>query len=147
VNAATVEIDPGFDVGAFLDNPLVAHVAASGPTLRPLWFLWEDAAFWWLTGGWTSLTSILKSDPGVALVVDRCDLETGTVQQVMAEGDAEIYQLDGGRAERILERYLGPDVTRWPERFKRDAFDDPATRLIRLEPVRLWARDRSYAIR
>lgn len=136
--------DAGFELERFLAQPLVARVAAAGPSVRAVWFLWEDGAFWWLTGNWSRLPSILKGDPRVALVVDTCDLETGEVLQVTAAGEAEIYQLDAARACRILHRYLGADASRWPERFKRGTFHDPATRLIRLEPSRLRARDLSY---
>jgi hypothetical protein len=146
VSTATARIDEGFDLEAFLAQPLVARVAAAGPSVRAVWFLWEDGAFWWLTGGWSRLPSTLKGDPRVALVVDTCDLATGEVLQLSAEGDAEIYQLDAGRARRLLRRYLGADDSRWPERFKSGTFHDPATRLIRLEPSRLRARDLSYAI-
>jgi nitroimidazol reductase NimA-like FMN-containing flavoprotein (pyridoxamine 5'-phosphate oxidase superfamily) len=145
--ATRLPLEAGFDLDAFLERPLVAHVAAAGPSVRPVWFLWEDGAFWWLTGGWARLPSILKADPSVALVVDTCDLESGTVHQLTAEGDAEIYQLDAGRARRMLQRYLGLDESRWPERFRHGTFDDPATRLIRLEPRRLRARDLSYEFR
>jgi nitroimidazol reductase NimA-like FMN-containing flavoprotein (pyridoxamine 5'-phosphate oxidase superfamily) len=137
-------VEARFDVDAFLEQPLVARVAAAGPSVRAVWFLWEDGAFWWLTGGWSRLPSILKADPRVALVVDTCDLETGEVLQVTAAGEAEIYQVDSGRVRRILQRYLGADASRWPERFKQGTFDDPTTRLIRLEPCRLRARDLSY---
>lgn len=146
MSTAAVRVDADFDVDAFLAQPLTARVAAQGPSVRAVWFLWEDGAFWWLTGGWARLPSILKADPRVALVVDTCDLETGTVHELTAEGDAEIYQLDAGRARRILQRYLGADASRWPERFKRGTFDDPATRLIRLEPGHLRARDLSYEV-
>ena len=80
----------------------------------------------------------------MALVVDTCDLATGEVLQLSAEGEAEIYQLDSGRARRLLRRYLGADESRWPARFKSGTFHDPTTRLIRLEPTRLRARDLSY---
>ena len=98
MSTAPAQIDAGFDVQAFLEQPLVARVAAAGPSVRAVWFLWEDGAFWWLTGGCARLPSILKADPRVAVVVDTCDLETGTVHQLTAEGDAEIYQLDAGRS-------------------------------------------------
>jgi Pyridoxamine 5'-phosphate oxidase len=146
VSTAAVRIDADFDVDAFLAQPLTARVAAAGPSVRAVWFLWEDGAFWWLTGGWARLPSILKADPRVALVVDTCDLETGRVHQLTAEGEAEIYQLDAGRAHRMLQRYLGADASRWPQRFKHGTFDDPATRLIRLEPGELEARDLSYEL-
>ena len=109
-----------------------------------VWFLWEDGAFWWLTGSWSRLPSILKADPRVALLVDTCELDTGEVRQLSAEGEAEIYQRDPGRACRILQRYLGADASRWPERFKGSTFHDPATRMIRLEPSSMRARDLSY---
>lgn len=139
-------MEADFEVEPFLTQPLLARVAAAGPSVRSVWFLWEDGAFWWLPGDWSRLPSILKADPRVALVVDTCDLRSGEVLQLSAEGEAEIYQLDTGRACRILQRYLGSDASRWPERFKSGTFHDPATRLIRLEPTRLRARDRSYEI-
>jgi hypothetical protein len=49
-----------------------------------------------------------------------------------------------GRARRLLRRYLGADESRWPERFKGGTFHDPTTRLIRLEPTHVRARDLSY---
>jgi hypothetical protein len=144
MSIATAQIDEGFDLDAFLAQPLVARVVARGPSILAVWFLWEDGAFWWLTGGWSRLSATLKADPSVALVVDTCDLATGEVLELSAEGEAEIYQLDSGRARRLLRRYLGADESRWPERFKSGTFHDPTTRLIRLEPTRVRARDLSY---
>jgi nitroimidazol reductase NimA-like FMN-containing flavoprotein (pyridoxamine 5'-phosphate oxidase superfamily) len=132
------------DIDSFLARPLVAHVAAAGPSVRPVWYLWEDGAFWWLTGGWSELPAILKADPRVAIVVDTCDIHTGEVLQVIADGDAEIYQLDPARARRKLRRYLGSDESRWPARFANGTFEDPDTRMIRLEPTELRARTLSY---
>jgi hypothetical protein len=45
-----------FDVDAFLREPLTARLATGGPTVRPVWFLWEEGAFWVLTGPWASAT-------------------------------------------------------------------------------------------
>jgi nitroimidazol reductase NimA-like FMN-containing flavoprotein (pyridoxamine 5'-phosphate oxidase superfamily) len=70
--------DP-FDVDAFLMRPLVARVATTGPSVRPVWFCWEDGAFWWITGAYARLPEILARDPRVALVVDDCDLRTGAI--------------------------------------------------------------------
>jgi hypothetical protein len=144
VSTAAARIDAGFDLEGFLAQPLVARVAAAGPSVRAVWFLWEDGAFWWLTGNWSRLPSILKADPRVALVVDTCDLETGEVLQVTAAGEGEIYQLDPGRARRILRRYLGGDESRWPERLTVRTLHNPATRMIRVQPSRLGARSVSY---
>lgn len=79
-------VQAGFDLDGFLGQPLVARVATVGPTwptVRPLWYLWEEHAFWWLTGEWSRLGQLLDHDPRVALVVDTCDLRSGEVLQVM----------------------------------------------------------------
>ena len=107
-----------FDVDEFLGRPLVAHVATSGPTVRPVWFLWEERALWWLTGPWSELRGHLDADSRVAFVVDSCDLRTGEVRQVIASGDAEVVDYDEGRARRKLAKYLGWDEARWPSRFR-----------------------------
>lgn len=120
-------------VEEFLSRPLVAHVATNGPTVRPVWFLWEDAAFWWLTGPWSALARHLGNDSRVALVVDTCDVSTGEVLQVAATGSAELHPLDRSRAERRLTKYLGDDIAAWPARFQ-EPLADSTTTLIRLVP-------------
>jgi nitroimidazol reductase NimA-like FMN-containing flavoprotein (pyridoxamine 5'-phosphate oxidase superfamily) len=143
-HGTSLRIDAGFDLAGFLGQPLRARVAAAGPSVRSVWFLWEDGAFWWLTGSWSRLPSILKADPSVALVVDTCDLATGEMLEVTAGGEAEIYQLDPARSRRLLRRYLGGDESRWPERFTVHTLHNPSTRLIRLQPSRMEARELSY---
>lgn len=136
-----------FDVDAFLAQPLVARVAAAGPSVRPVWFLWEDDAFWWITGAYAHLPKILADDPRVSLVVDSCDLDNGEVRQVAARGTAEVVAFDPDRARRKLIRYLGPDETRWDDRFRLDYLTEPdaETRLVHLVPERLSSRDLSYS--
>ncbi len=137
-----------FDVDAFLAQPLVARVATTGPAVRPVWFLWEDGAFWWLTGSWSRLADQLRTEPAVALVVDTCDLTTGQVRQVQARGDAEVLPFDTDRARRTLSRYLGDDPARWDQgRFAISTSGmagsgEPA--FVRLAPERLTARDLSF---
>jgi nitroimidazol reductase NimA-like FMN-containing flavoprotein (pyridoxamine 5'-phosphate oxidase superfamily) len=49
VTGTTWTVDDGFDLDGFLDQPLVAHLATvgrTGPSVRPLWYLWEGRAFW-----------------------------------------------------------------------------------------------------
>ena len=136
----------GFDLDAFLGRPLIARVATlgrSGPSVRPLWYLWEQSAFWWLTGGWSKLGQLIERDPRVALVVDTCDLGRGEVLQVTARGRARIEPFDPERARRWGSRYLGPDERHW-RRFHGGVFDDPTTRFVVLEPSSLRARDLSY---
>lgn len=132
-----------FRVEELLDQPLVAHLATSGPTLRPIWFLWEDQAFWWLTGTWSHLPGRLTDDPRVGMVVDTCDLATGVVRQVRARGEAELHAYDPDRAYRKLRRYLGDDPEAWDrERFSLEA--EEGDRFACLRPARLEAIDLSY---
>ncbi|PBC94837.1 pyridoxamine 5'-phosphate oxidase [Streptomyces sp. Ag82_O1-15] len=138
-----------FDVDAFLRQPLTARMATGGPTVRPVWFLWEDEAFWVLTGPWARLFDRVKDDPKVALVVDECDLATGRVRQVIARGRAELVPFEVPRGRRKLSRYLGADEAVWDERFVRYLYDDPGERgtmWLRLEPVSLTAMDLSYSV-
>jgi nitroimidazol reductase NimA-like FMN-containing flavoprotein (pyridoxamine 5'-phosphate oxidase superfamily) len=121
---------------AFLEQPLVAHLATAGPTVTPIWFLWEDGAFWWLTGSWSRLATRLSSDPRASIVVDSCDLATGTVLSATARGPADIVALDRDRALRKLAKYLGPDQARWPQERFLAPLSDPTSRLGRLVPQR-----------
>jgi hypothetical protein len=137
-----------FDVDEFLARPLTARLATDGPTVRPVWFLWEDGAFWVLTGPWTRLYARVREDPRVALVVDVCDLGSGEVRQVIARGRAELVPFDVPRGRRKLTRYLGPDESRWDPRFTGYLYDDPVergTHWLRLPPSSLRAMDLSYA--
>ncbi|MEU3947268.1 pyridoxamine 5'-phosphate oxidase family protein [Streptomyces sp. NPDC029526] len=122
------------DVSEFLSQPLVARVATRGPEVRPVWFLWEDGAFWWLTGSYSRLERLLAEDARVALVVDTCDLAAGAVFSVTCRGEAEVVPLDRARAIRKLTRYLGPE-DRWPARFSAP-LDDPETSMVRFTPDR-----------
>ncbi|MEV0277291.1 pyridoxamine 5'-phosphate oxidase family protein [Streptomyces sp. NPDC050610] len=138
-----------FDVDAFLAQPLTARVATSGPTVRPTWFLWEDGAFWILTGSWAKLLGRVQADPAIALVIDVCDVGTGLVRQVIARGEAEILPFDVPRGRRKLSRYLGADEAEWDERFRRYLLDDPAvsgSAWLRLRPTSLTAKDLSYSV-
>jgi hypothetical protein len=52
---ATWWVADGVHLDAFLDRPLVARLVTmrrAGPAVRPVWYLWEDQRFWWLTGAW-----------------------------------------------------------------------------------------------
>jgi nitroimidazol reductase NimA-like FMN-containing flavoprotein (pyridoxamine 5'-phosphate oxidase superfamily) len=139
-----ITLDDGFDLQAFLERPLVARVAAAGPTVRPVWYLWEEEAFWWLTGRWSRLEAVLDRDPEVAIVVDSCDLESGAVFQVVARGAAKVVPFDPGRARRKLRRYLGPDEAAWDPRFLEGTFEEPGIAFVRLAPRTLRGRDLSF---
>lgn len=136
-----------FDVDEFLGQPLTARVATVGPTVRPVWYLWEESAFWILTGPWARLLSLVEHDRRLALVVDVCDLATGLVRQVTARGHGEVVSFDTPRGRRMLRRYLGADESGWDSRFRRYLHSDPlelGTVWLRLRPDRLDAKDLSY---
>jgi nitroimidazol reductase NimA-like FMN-containing flavoprotein (pyridoxamine 5'-phosphate oxidase superfamily) len=139
-----------FDVAAFLARPLVARVAAlapnrPAPTVRPVWYLWEEETFWVLTGHWSRLGAALAANPAFALVIDSCDPATGQVLQVTATGRGMVVPFEAGRARRKLRRYLGPNEDSWDPRFRPG--QDPAApgvRWARLVPDRLDIRDLSF---
>ncbi|MEU9059091.1 pyridoxamine 5'-phosphate oxidase family protein [Streptomyces sp. NPDC048430] len=130
-----------FDVAAFLTRPLVARLATAGPRVRPVWFLWEDDAFWVLTGPWSRLERRLAENPTFELVVDSCDLDTGTVHQVIARGLGRTTEFDAARGRRKLSRYLGKREKMWDPRFSLGA---EGNRWALLEPTTLWAVDMSF---
>ncbi|WP_370950087.1 pyridoxamine 5'-phosphate oxidase family protein [Amycolatopsis sp. cg5] len=138
-----------FDLDEFLARPLIARVATNGPTVRPTWYLWEDGAFWILTGPWARLTAKVRADPAVALVVDEGDIATGLIRQVIARGKAEELPFDVARGRRLLVRYLGADESRWDRRFRSYLHDDPiekGTIWLRIRPERIAAKDISYTV-
>lgn len=113
-------------------------MATNGPAVRPVWFLWEGGAFWWITGSYARLPGLLAEDPRVALVIGTCDLATLEILQVTARGRAEVAPFDEARAKRKLLRYLSDDEEAWPTEFR--AFG-PDARFVRLIPERLTAID------
>jgi Pyridoxamine 5'-phosphate oxidase len=140
---------PDFDIDAFLAEPLTARVATNGPTVRPTWYLWEDAAFWILTGPWAKLTARVQTDPTLAITVDVCDVMTGLTQRVIARGSAEVLPFDVPRGRRLLTRYLGSDEQRWDPRFLGYLYNDPAelgTVWVRIVPSFVRATDVSYQV-
>lgn len=133
-----------FEVTAFLARPLVARVAtiapSGAPTVRPVWFLWEDGFLWWLTGAYAVLARHLEQESRVSVVIDTCDLERLEFLQVIMRGRAEVVPYDHARAKRKLRRYLGEDETTWHSDFT-DFGDD--ARLVRLTPERTVVKDLS----
>lgn len=135
--------DTRVDIDSFLARPLIARIATPGPTLRPVWFLWEDACFWWLTDTGNHLHRSVREGKPLVLLVDACDLDTGEVIAVTARGQAEVLALDVELARRKLRRYLGDDETTWDPRFT-GGLELPSTRLMRLAPTSIVAKDMSY---
>lgn len=141
----TYDLPDGFNLDALLSRPLVARVATNGPTIRPVWYLWEDDAFWWLTGPWSRLPDLIERDPAVTLLIDTWEANTGEVLQLIASGQASIHPFDPDRARRKLARYLGTDESKWDHaRFIEGTFENPSASLVRLFPDRIIVKDLSY---
>lgn len=136
--------DDAFDIDGFLARPLTGRLATVGPKVRPVWYLWEEGAFWILTGAWSSVPADVARDPKVAIVVDTCDLATGECLQVIGRGRAELLGFDTARGRRKLERYLGPDLALWDRRFQEYVSNEQAALWLKITPSSLRARDLSF---
>jgi hypothetical protein len=103
-----------FDLDGFLSEPLIANVATSGPTVRPMDYQWEQGAFWIICGPWAKLFQRVHKDPEIALLIEVSEYDRGgRILQVMASGPVEVAPYDIPRALRMLTRYHGPDASKW----------------------------------
>src|SRR4051794_32039197 len=102
-----------FDVDEFLAEGLTARVATNGPTVRPMWYHWEDDHFYLMSGPWAWLFKYVQKTPELAMVIDVCELDVGRIRVVHVKGSIEIVPFDVPRGRRMLHRYLGPDEESW----------------------------------
>ena len=138
------------EVDAFLAEPITAQLATNGPTIRPVWYQWEDGAFWIISGPWAKLYRRVQTDPDVAFCVDVGDFDNGIVKQVIAYGPVQTRDYDVDRARRLLHRYLGPDEESWsdsPDDYRSYLRDGgpPGAVFLRLQPAKVTALNFSYA--
>jgi hypothetical protein len=138
--------DPVDDIASFLQRPLLARVATNGPTLRPVWYLYEKPTFYWLTDTSNYLHRAVGAGELLVVVVDDCNIDTGEAIHVRARGHAEIIAVDRQRAMRKFARYLGPDQSRWDPRFV-PSLDLSSTRMCRFTPSSIEAADVSFDVR
>jgi nitroimidazol reductase NimA-like FMN-containing flavoprotein (pyridoxamine 5'-phosphate oxidase superfamily) len=138
--------EPSFDVDAFLARALTARLATNGPTVRPVWFLWEEGAFWIMTGPWAHWFTRMAADPLIALVVDTCDTAGGEILQVIAHGKVDLRAWDIERGRRLLVRYLGEDEPNWPQNYRAYLADTPIEGLtwVRLAADKIITSDFSF---
>jgi len=140
------EIQQSFDLDAFLGQSLVARVATvggTGPTVWPLWYLWEEHAFWWLTGGWPKLGQLLERDPRVALVADTCDLWRGEVLQ-LTEGAGVLRSSRSTPTARARDVVTSAPTNAIGVVSRSGVFDGPTTRFAVWDATTLRVRDLSY---
>jgi PPOX class probable F420-dependent enzyme len=132
------------DLGAFLDEPLVAVLAtlrADGSVLlSPVWHEWRDGAFNVWVEAENVKTRHLRRDPRATIVVAESDpplrgVEVRGSTRFIEDGVTEI-------ARRIATRYVGEEDA---------AADTEALRgadvIVRLEPgaIRVWDFADEYA--
>ena len=135
------------DLESVLDRPLFCFLGQATPEghprLSPLWYLWEDECIWIIADTVEkSYAARIEQTAETATAIVDFDVETGRVHHVGMRGRAEIVPFDEERANRLLERYLGPDRDAWDERFV--DIDPDRWGLIRFEPETVVARDQSF---
>ena len=95
---------------------------------------------------------LLHGDPAFYLrhiIVDTTEYDTGRIYQVIAYGDAEVTPYDIPRARRMLERYMGPDQSKWsssPTDYPGFIWDGgpPGAVWLRVKPKKLQVFNFSY---
>lgn len=135
-----------FDLDAFLARPLMAHLATGSPEgarESPLWFLWEDAAVWFIGTSRDSFPRRVAQDGRCAVGVVEFDLFRGVLLHVGMRGDATVVPLDRDRLHRLLRRYLGEDHDGWNPEFRRSVIDG-LDLMVRFVPTSVVVRDQSY---
>ncbi len=137
------------EVDTFLAEPITAVLATNGPTIRSMWYHWENNAFWFVSGPWAKLLTRVQTDPKIALCIDYSDWAGGRVIQVCAYGSVEVCPYDVELARRLFSRYLGPDEESWsdsPDNYRGYVRDGgpPGARLLRLEPRRMTTSNFTY---
>lgn len=146
-----VENTLDIDLDEFLDRPLFAHISTvsveGAPRDTPVWFLWEDGYLWVIANtDQRTVHERIEHDPRVGIGIVDFDVETGLVEHVGIRGKAAVVSHDPDRAERLLQRYLGPEKETWDaERFGDPQEWSDAMVLLRIDPETVVARDQSYA--
>jgi PPOX class probable F420-dependent enzyme len=124
----------------FLAAPRLAHFATvSGgarPRVRPLWYAWQDGAFWFTTRLEVRYTGAdVAAGSYVAVSIAS---EDRPYKAVLARGVAEVWTEDREAwLERIAVRYGEEDGRAWLRR----ALEEPDRVVLRLVPDQLVTWD------
>jgi len=138
-----------FDPDLVLTKPLMATLATvsdDGPRNAPVWFLWESGALWTLGSADGSSVRRLTADPRCAVEIVHYDNAGGILAHLGLRGRATVEPMDPALFRRLLVKYLGPDERSWNPWFIETIarVDDPAGRLIRLDPASVFTNNVSY---
>lgn len=109
-------------IATFLAEPgrmaQVASVSGAGtPLLGSLWFVFEDGRFWFSSHPTSPLVHAFQQGAEVAVIVDDFT-PPDSIRQVRIRGQARLHAADFHRVRRVYERYLGTDVSTWPDFFQ-----------------------------
>ncbi len=132
---------------AVLERPLFCYLATADrglPRVSPLWYLWDDGAIWIIADDEKTYPDRVRGTPAAALAIVDYLPGSGMVRHLGFRGTATVKPFDEARANRLLQRYLGPDPSTWDDRFRGPWSD--RWKFIRFEPETVVARDHSYDI-
>jgi PPOX class probable F420-dependent enzyme len=128
----------GDDLRAFLEGVRLAHWATVGPDgtphVRPVWYLYEDGAFWFTTRLESRRTGTdITAGSSVAVSIAS---EDRPYRAVVASGTPQVWEQDRDRwLERISTRYGEREGGRWLA----GAVKEPDRVVLRLVPDRVIA--------
>ena len=130
-NTEAANVIEPHQVSEFLSEELrmaqVAAVSRAGlPVLGSVWFVFEDNRFWFSSHPSSPLVAAAARGADIAVLVDQFD-PPDLIRQVRVRGPARIDTHSPHRVHEIYERYLGHDVNRWPDFFRKRVDDDTWT--------------------
>lgn len=126
----------GSELKAFLEEVRLAHWATvgpdGGPRVRPVWYVYEDASFWFTTRLESRRTGadITGGSPVAVSIAD----DDRPYRAVLAYGTPEVWTTDRERwLERIATRYGEAEGRRWLA----GALKEPDRVVLRLVPKKV----------
>ncbi|CAM3860932.1 pyridoxamine 5'-phosphate oxidase family protein [Vibrio aquimaris] len=141
-----IEKSRNLDLDEFLSQPLYAFLASEsqdGPCCSPVWFLWEDGKIWIISVKGDSFSKRVAQQPKSAISIVDWDRASGKSIHAGLRGIANVHEFDSSRAERLLNKYLGNDKSKWNARFI-DFQSNSENVFVCFEPEKVVLRDQSY---
>ena len=90
---------------------------SGAPLLGSLWFAFESGRFWFSSMAGSPLPRAAARGAEVAVIVDDFT-PPHSIRQVRTRGRGQAEAHDAAAVQRIYRRYLGDDVSQWPEFFR-----------------------------
>jgi hypothetical protein len=138
-----------FDFEDFMGRRLFAHLATatpSGPRDTPVWFLWDEGCVWIISvNSDDTFPEKIRRHPICAVGIVDFRPDTGLVQHVGIRGEGALLPFRNERAQRLLSKYLGPNMAAWDERFQRSLRTAHGV-MVRIMPLTVVLRDQSFSV-